>query len=418
MEETTKKRPKVNFNPEAWVAIGELKHHPKNPRIDLREDKKRFDSLKKSIQAGVFEAIKVSRSTGYCLAGNQRLKAYADLGYEEVPVQYNDCFDEAEELEIIIKDNNEWGAYDYAALKEAMGDLPDLGSLGFNDLDLAALKKLEPNNLGAGEEDGEITPPAEPKTKLGDMYQLGPHRLICGDCTDNAVVDILLDGEVARILVTDPPYGVDYSAKNNAMASFRPNKNKHADIENDTKAELKDFFFDFLANLKGRFSNVFYIFMSSQELHNLRLAIEECGYKWSDYLVWAKQHFVLGRKDYNSKHEFIAYGWQDTHKFYGASGSSTIIEFDRPMSSKEHPTMKPIGLIEKLIVDGCEEGDLVLDVFGGSGTTLLAAENTKRVCRMIELQPAYCDVIIDRWEKLTGRKAELVCARVSDSEIN
>ena len=398
-------RPKVNFQPEAWIKISELKEHPRNPRIDLKQNPKKFELLKQSIQGGVFEPIKVSRSTGYCLAGNQRLKAFADLGYEEVPVQYNDCFDEHEEVEIMIKDNNEWGEYDYDGLDSLLKDFTfDMDSLAFNQTDLDQLKALQPKVVGGGDDDVP-EPPATPKSKLGDFFQLGKHKLLCGDCTDLEQVQRLLGDEKANVLITDPPYGVNYSDKNNAMGSFRPNKNKHIDIQNDVEGDLEVFFTNVLKNLEGTFDNTFYIFMSNQELHNLRKAIDNCEWKWSDYLVWNKQHFVLGRKDYNAKHEFIVYGWQKKHKFFGKNNSTTVIDFDRPMSSKEHPTMKPVGLIEQLICDGTLENNIVLDVFGGSGTTLIACENKNRCCRMMELEPKYVDVIIERWEKLTGERA-------------
>lgn len=146
-------RPKVNFTPEAWIKISELKEHPRNPRVDLRENPKKFELLKQSIQGGVFEPIKVSRSTGFCLAGNQRLKAFADLGYEEVPVQYNDCFDEHEEVEIMIKDNNEWGEYDYSGLDSLLKDFPlNIEILGLNDFDLNCLDKADLKPLSGNKE--------------------------------------------------------------------------------------------------------------------------------------------------------------------------------------------------------------------------------------------------------------------------
>ena len=145
--------------------------------------------------------------------------------------------------------------------------------------------------------------------------------------------------------------------------------------------------------------------MSSQELHNLRLALDNTNLKWGDYLIWVKNNHVLGRKDYNSKHEFCVYGWKNHHKFYGEF-STTLLEFPRPTKSKLHPTMKPIPLLSKLIQDGSKLGANVLDLFGGSGSTLIACEQLNRNCYMMELDPYYCQVIINRWEEYTGQKAE------------
>lgn len=181
------------------------------------------------------------------------------------------------------------------------------------------------------------------------------------------------------------------------------------DIENDNINNYEEFFTKFLGNIIPHFNdyNTFYIFMSGKELHNLRLAVENNDCKCGDYLIWVKNNHVLGRKDYNSKHEFCLYGWYGKHKFYG-DFSTTVLCFDKPLKNDLHPTMKPIELLAKLIKDGSPVGGNILDVFGGSGSTLIACEQTNRNCYMMELDPNYCQVIIDRWEEFTGMEAEKI----------
>ena len=201
------------------------------------------------------------------------------------------------------------------------------------------------------------------------------------------------------MLCTDPPYGVDYASKNkmlNKVGKGKGNRNETS-IENDNIENYRQFFGEFLSLIPWEEKNTAYIFMSGKELHNLRLAMEDIGMKLSDYLIWVKNNHVLGRKDYHCKHEFIAYGWKGTHQFFGPTNSVTTIEHPRPQSSKEHPTMKPIGLVSKLIKDGSKKGYIVYDPFTGSGTTLLACESLERVCYSMEMSPQYCDVIIKRW---------------------
>ncbi len=265
---------------------------------------------------------------------------------------------------------------------------------------------------------------------------LGNHRLICGDSTDPLVFDALLGKETVDLLLTDPPYGVDYVAKDDAMRKATGQKaSGHRSIANDVKVEggYRAWFASWLSLIPFSNPAIFYIFMSGQELHTLREAVDDCGYKWGDYLVWIKNAAVFGRKDYKAKTEwclqgwpevfegdmpqeivdmrtpeYAIYGWPETHRFYGPKNACTVLEFDRPKKNDLHPTMKPIALLERLLNDGSPKGSIVLDCFGGSGSTLMACETTQRQARLIELDPIYCDVIVKRWETYTGKKAERV----------
>jgi len=208
------------------------------------------------------------------------------------------------------------------------------------------------------------------------------------------------------MVLTDPPYGVDYSAKNEFLNKLDKGNCVQKDIENDNITDYLQFFTDMFESIKTVINdyNTLYVFMSGAELHNLRIALEKTEGKWSDYLVWVKNNHVLGRKDYNAKLEFCMYGWFNHHKFYGEFNTN-VLEFDKPLKNDLHPTMKPIPLLAKLIQDGTKENMNVLDLFGGSGSTLIACEQTQRNCYMMELDPEYCQVIINRWEEYTGQRA-------------
>jgi len=219
-----------------------------------------------------------------------------------------------------------------------------------------------------------------------------------------------LDGEKADMMLTDPPYGVDYSSKNEFLNKFDKGNCNQRPIQNDAIKDYRNYFSKVLSLAPLLEKNTAYVFMSGQELHNLRLALDDSGYKWSDYLIWKKNNHVLGRKDYNSKHEFIVYCWRGTHKFYGDGSAVTVLEFDRPLKSDLHPTMKPVALIEKLIKDGSPVNATIYEPFSGSGTTIIASESLARKCYAMEIEPIYCDVAVKRWEDLTGKTAERIAS--------
>jgi DNA modification methylase len=230
---------------------------------------------------------------------------------------------------------------------------------------------------------------------------------MCGDSTDSRQVKQLLGDRRVDQLLTDPPYGVNYAAKNEMLNKFDKGNRVQTPIENDNITDYRAFFAAFLGCIPFADYNTVYVFMAGQELHSARLALDDAGIKWGDYLVWLKNNHVLGRKDYNAKHEFVVYGWKGKHKFYG-DFSTTVLEYNKPQKNELHPTMKPVELIARLMADGSTAAALVYDPFLGSGTTLIAAEQLGRTCYGLEIDPHYVDVIIKRWEQLTGKEAELV----------
>ena len=281
----------------------------------------------------------------------------------------------------------------------------DIEVTGF---DADELKKLFGFESKDGNTDDDAIPEdVKPICKVGDLYKLGDHRLLCGDATKKDDVERLMDGRKADMVFTDPPYGVDYSAKNEFLNKADKGNHIQTPIENDNIKNYIKFFKDFLSVLPLADYNSFYISISDQKLKCLLIAISELNYKASQILVWVKNNHVLGRQDYYNKHELIVYGWKNHHKFYGGT-SFSVWEFDRPVKSELHPTMKPINLIENGIINSSLKNMIVYDCFLGSGSTLIACEKTNRKCYGMEIDPHYCDVIIKRWEDFTGGKAEKI----------
>jgi site-specific DNA-methyltransferase (adenine-specific) len=243
--------------------------------------------------------------------------------------------------------------------------------------------------------------------KYGDIFQLGDHRLVCGDATDSEIVSKLLREDKIKLILTDVPYGV---ALVEGKKGFTKSKQEHVPIENDhiqSDQEFKDFTSRWLDPIKDLLErkNTYYIFNSDKMMFPMREALLDQGFKFSQLLVWVKTGAVIGRLDYLPQHELIAYGWRGTHEFLKSKDKSILIS---PKTKKNdlHPTMKPISILRRLILNSSRTKDFVYDCFGGSGSTLIACEQTKRKCLMVELSPEYCQVIIDRWEKLTALKAK------------
>lgn len=254
------------------------------------------------------------------------------------------------------------------------------------------------------EDDFEPELPETPIAKLGDIWQLGRHRLMCGDSTVLGDVEKLMNGDLADLLLTDPPYNVDYEG----------GTKEHLKIENDKQTD--DNFRQFLtdafsnANMVMKAGAVFYIWHSDSEGYNFRGACRDCGWTVRQCLIWNKNSLVMGRQDYQWKHEPCLYGWKDGagHLWASDRKQTTVIDYNKPLKNDIHPTMKPVGLFDYQIKNNTKGGDIVLDLFGGSGTAIVACEQDGRVCYTMELDPRYVDAIIQRWENLTGEKAVLL----------
>jgi len=278
------------------------------------------------------------------------------------------------------------------------------GSVGFDPDDLAdLLAGEEPDSQGQTDDDTAPEVPETPVSRPGDLWVLGPHRVLCGDATDPASYATLLGDERVALVWQDPPYNVDYanSAKDKLRGTNRP-------ILNDNLGEgFGGFLQAALTPLLAHCAGALYIAMSSSELDALQAAFRAAGGKWSTFIIWAKNTFTLGRSDYQRQYEPILYGWPEGARRHwcGDRDQGDVWQIKKPARNDLHPTMKPVELVERAIRNSSRPGDRVLDPFGGSGTTLIAAEKSGRVARLMELDPRYVDVIVRRWQDWTGKSA-------------
>ncbi|CAK0739331.1 Prophage LambdaMc01, DNA methyltransferase [Azospirillaceae bacterium] len=350
---------------------------------------------------------------GVLIAGHGRVLAARSLGLDTVPVIILSHLSEPQKKAFRLADNKlalnaGWNEELLRLeIEELQGLEFDLGLTGFGGEELEALlggANSEEGEAGgaAGDEDDAPEPPVEPISRLGDLWMLGNHRLLCGDATVLADVERVLGGGQADMCFTDSPYNVDYGA---------PGKGgKNRRILNDA---LGDGFGRFLAdacvNILTVTAGAVYMCMSSSELHTLQRAFLEAGGHWSTFIIWAKNVFTLGRSDYQRQYEPILYGWKEgvKHHWCGARDQGDVWFINKPKVNDLHPTMKPVELVERAIVNSSSGGGVVLDPFGGSGTTLIACEKQGRQARLVELDPKYCDVIVKRWQDLTGKAAVL-----------
>ncbi|MFX3544399.1 site-specific DNA-methyltransferase [Ralstonia mannitolilytica] len=349
-------------------------------------------------------------SDGVIVAGHGRLAAAQKLGLDAVPVVVLDHLTPTQRRALVIADNRiaENAGWDEELLRVELEGLQEEGfDLDLTGFDADALADLlagdEPN--GEGETDDDAVPEVSetPVSRPGDVWLLGGHRLLCGDATVAASYRTLLDGEPVDMVFTDPPYNVNYA--NSAKDKMR---GKDRAILNDN---LGDGFYDFLlaaltptiAHCRGGI----YVAMSSSELDVLQAAFRAAGGHWSTFIIWAKNTFTLGRADYQRQYEPILYGWPEgaQRHWCGDRDQGDVWQIKKPAKNDLHPTMKPVELVERAIRNSSRPDNVVLDPFGGSGTTLIAAEKSGRLARLIELDPKYVDVIVRRWQDWTGQQA-------------
>lgn len=383
-----------------YLKLDELKPYENNPR----NNESAVQYVANSIREFGFKVPIVIDKDKVIVAGHTRYKAAKVLGIEEVPCIIADDLSPEQIKAFRLADNKtaEMALWDDELLKSELDGLLDdfdMSDFGFFDeeLDEATEPEVEDDNY-------DPEPPEEPKSKRGDIYKLGRHRLMCGDSTCQTDVEKLCAGRQMDLLITDPPYNVDYTGKTKDALK----------IENDQMEDesfrqfLRDAFLT--ADTVMKPGATFYIWHADSEGYNFRGACHDIQWKVRQCLIWAKNVMVMGRQDYQWKHEPCLYGWKDgaAHHWYSDRTQTTLLEFDRPTRSKEHPTMKPVPLFDYQIKNSSKKGDAVLDLFGGSGTTIVCCEQNGRDAFLMELDPKYVDVIIDRYEKLTGDKAVLL----------
>ncbi len=399
------------------IKIEKLKPADYNPRKDLKPEDEEYQKIKRSItEFGCVEPIIINADMTV-IGGHQRLKVLKELGYEEVECVVLDL-DKNKEKALNIALNKITGEWDNDKLEELLAELNetdiDMNTTGFSFDEIDDILK---DITGSKEDDFDINQALEeidePISKPGDVWILGKHRLMCGDSTKKENVLQLINKKEADMILTDPPYNVDYSSKNEMLNYSDKGNRIQTPIENDkkTNVEFYNFLLDSFRNMYevAKYGCSIYVFHADTEGLNFRNAFKAVGFKLAQCLIWVKNNFVIGRQDYQWRHEPILYGWKEGagHYFTDNRKQSTVLEFDKPSRNAEHPTMKPVDLLVYLIKNSSKEQNLILDLFGGSGSTLIAAEQTNRTCYMMELDPKYCDVIIKRWENLTGEKAIL-----------
>jgi DNA modification methylase len=380
------------------IEISKIIPYANNPR----KNEAAIAKVAASIQEFGFRQPIVVDSEFVIVAGHTRLLAARQLGLAEVPVHIANGLTEAQIKAYRIADNrsNQEAEWDDELLAIELGDLEDKGfNLEMTGFDAEELDKLMlPAQISGLTEDDTI-PAVEEKsiTKPGDLWVLGKyHRLLCADSTKPESIEQALCGNMASMIFTDPPYNVDYS-------------NDDGDkICNDN---LGNGFYEFLLvackNMLKVCSGAVYICMSASEIHNLHKAFKEAKGHWSTFIIWVKNHFALGRSDYQRQYETILYGWGEGNKHHwcGDRNQSDVWNIAKPSSNDLHPTMKPVELVMRAIENSSKLGDIILDPFAGSGTTLIACEKLNRAARLIEIDPKYCDVIVKRWQEFTGNIA-------------
>ena len=398
------------------MQMNEIKfeHWPTSRLLPYARNPRKNDHVVDQMAAAItefgFRIPIIAKSTGEVVDGHLRLKAALRLGLETVPVILADDLTPAQikAFRILANRSATWADWDEDLLRLELEELKlddfDLALTGFDaDELLEIMAGEETTSEGNTDEDAAPEVPGNPVSKPSDVWIMGQHRLLCGDSTDATSYDTLLGTERVAMIFQDPPYNVDYAntAKDKLRGTNRP-------ILNDN---LGDGFQDFLlAAFKpalARCNGAVYVAMSSSELDTLQAAFRAAGGKWSTFIIWAKNTFTLGRSDYQRQYEPILYGWPEgaTRHWCGDRDQGDVWHFNKPRVNDLHPTMKPVELVERAIRNSSRPGDVVLDPFGGSGTTLIAAEKSGRQARLIELDPKYCDVVVRRWQSYAGAQA-------------
>jgi len=347
------------------------------------------------------------------IAGHCRLEAAKRAGLTEIPCIMIDDLTEGQKAALVIADNKMAlnAGWDFGKLA---GQITFLRENDYNT-DLTGFKPDEilsfmPEEVPSfnQDEDAVPEPPPEPITKLGDVWVMGKHRLMCGDATVISDMNILMVGKKATMVFTDPPYNMKFSGGIHADGSKSFNS-KYEAIKNDdmSQEEANEFFDSVNGTIRMYCDGAFYITFYRLGILDYWKSLERNALQVRSLIIWNKGNHTLSNSDYMSMYEPIFYGWVDKHDFKGGNNGRDIWDISRTSKNDLHPTMKPVELVEKAIDDSSKQNDIVLDIFGGSGTTLIACEKQKRSCRMMELSPLYCDVIVKRWEQFTGKKAEL-----------
>lgn len=385
-----------------YVNINDLKKYHKNAKKHPKEQVKRIaNSIK---EFGMCDPIGVWGEDNLIIEGHGRLMALKKLGYKEAPIIRLDHLSEEQRKTYTLAHNksaeSEW---DFEILAEELNSIVDIDMMDFG-FDLS-IDEEEPKVI----EDEVPEVPEEPKAKYGDIYQLGNHRLMCGDSTDINDVEKLMNGEKSHMVFTDPPYLMGFEGNVHGDGTKSHNA-KFGAIKNDkmSREDGDKFILDTFNMIKNFNEGAYYVCFYRLGLDYIFRALDTLDNRYKALIIWNKGNHTLSNSDYMSKYEPIVYGWFNEHNFYGDRSNFDIWDIKRTKKNDLHPTMKPVELVEKAMLNSSKKGDIVLDLFGGSGTTLMVSEQLDRNARIMELDPRYVDTIINRWENMTGSKGVLL----------
>lgn len=386
-----------------YFPLDSLNYYAKNSRTHSEEQ---IVQIAASIKEFGFTTPLLIRADKTIIAGHGRAMAARKIGMTEVPCIVLDHLTETQARALVIADNRiaQNAGWDFDMLKVEFADLSQLGfdlSLSGFDIDEIADLLTPPGTEGLTDPDEVPEAPAQPVTAPGDIWVMGNHRLMCGDSTMVDHMQQLVKGQLVDMWLTDPPYNVAYEGKTKDALKIK----NDAMADDQFRQFLRDAFVT--ADTVMKPGAVFYIWHADLEGYNFRGACRDAGWTVRQCLIWKKSTMVMGRQDYHWKHEPCLYGWKDGagHLWAADRKQTTVLEFEKPSRNGEHPTMKPVGLFAYQMLNNTKGGDLVLDSFGGSGTTVIACEQHGRFARAMELDPVYCDVIVKRWQEFTGQKA-------------
>ena len=385
-----------------------------NPRKDLKPGDPEFEKIKRSIEEFGYVEPVIVNSDMTIIGGHQRAKVLAELGYEEIECIIVEV-DKTKEKALNIALNKITGEWDTDSLAALLKDLDtesyNIELTGFDWDEAEKLMKTLEKEDNSKDDEYEIEVPEEPISKPGDVWKLGRHRLMCGDSTLKKDINILTEGKTVEMIFTDPPWNVNYGATEHPSWKSRQIKNDCMSTE-----DFKEFMEKSFARMAEALvvGGMVYVVMSAQEWGSLMPALADNGFHWSSTIIWNKDKLVLSRKDYHTRYEPIWYGWKDgaprIHPLTDRQ-QCDVWDIPRPSKSEEHPTMKPVELVQRAIENSSKRGNFVLDQFGGSGTTLIACENAGRTCFMMELDPKYVDVIVKRYVDKVGSSEEVMLLR-------
>jgi DNA modification methylase len=405
----------LKFSPQE-IVYWEIERLIPSARNARTHSDKQITEIASSIKTFGMMSVILVDTEGGIIAGHGRVLAAQKLGLSQLPVIVISHLSELDRRAYAIADNKIAlnAGWNHELLQVELDALKtegiDLSILGFSDDELKELADQLRPELSFENEDSAPTPAPVAATRAGDIWLMGDHKLICGDALDEQVYQALFDNEIADMVFGDAPYNVAYKS------SCAPGGIANDNLGEDFPAFLEKA----LANMMRYNQGAFYLCMSSSELHTLYSAFTNAGGHWSTFIIWGKDLFTLGRSDYQRQFEPMLYGWRNgsEHFWCGDRNQGDLWLFDKPRVNDLHPTMKPVALVERAIKNSSRPGDIVLDPFCGSGTTLIACEKTRRMGRSIELDPIYCDVTVKRWQEITGNIATHQSTSQSFAEVS